>query len=305
MSQLLAELRARWTEALASGTSYREWRAIALSTTAPVKLLAGVRDRDGRISILIETGLRHAPKHRMRFQAEGISLYDERSAAEGLLRLALTLERADLRDVFEVLVVDLISVVSTSPSPEVTVQQTIRRLEAWQACLHARRRGLEREEVVGLLGELAVMELVGEQIGFAGAISAWSGPADGIHDFQSLGIAVELKATVGLSHHLRISRLDQLDSTGLRALVLLRARFHEAPDGLTLPEVIGGLRAKVDRCSPAAAGDLKDKLMRVGYLDADADIYGSMRVKLHEVQGFRVSDGFPRLYPARSRQARR
>jgi hypothetical protein len=178
------------------------------------------------------------------------------------------------------------------------VQRTMRRLGGWQACLHARKRGLEREEVVGLLGELAVIELVGEQTGFAVAISAWSGPADGIHDFNGVGVAVEVKATVGLSHHLRISRLDQLDGTGLRALVLLRARFHEAPDGLTLPEVIGGLRAKVEKSSLAAAGDFKDKLMRVGYLDADADIYGSMRVKLDDLQGFRVSDDFPRLTSA-------
>jgi len=32
MSDLLAELRSKWEEALASGTSGREWRAIGLST---------------------------------------------------------------------------------------------------------------------------------------------------------------------------------------------------------------------------------------------------------------------------------
>jgi len=146
MSELLAELRAKWDEALASGTSHRQWRAIGLSTVSPVKLLAGIRDRDGRISILIETALRYAPKQRVRFQAEGISLFDERSSAEGLLRLAVTLERADLHDIFEVLVLDLLSVASSAPSPDLAIQQTIRRLEAWQVCLHVRRRGLAREE---------------------------------------------------------------------------------------------------------------------------------------------------------------
>ena len=73
MSDLLAELRSKWDEAIASGAGGREWRAVALSQLSPVKLLAGIRDRDGRISVLVETAVRHAPKHRVRFQAEGIS----------------------------------------------------------------------------------------------------------------------------------------------------------------------------------------------------------------------------------------
>jgi len=295
MNDLLAELRAKWDEALASGTSHREWRAIGLSKVAPVKLLAGIRNRDGRISILIETALQYAPKHRIRFQAEGISLIDERSAGEGLLRLAVTLERADLRDIFEVLVLDLLFVASSSPLPDLAIQQTIRRLEAWQVCLHIRRRGLSREEQAGLLGELAVMELVQTEIGLAAAIAAWCGPLSGIHDFQAAGVALEVKATIGLSHHIRISRLDQLDSGGLHALVLLRARFQEAPEGLTLPELIGSVRRKVDAEFPSAAAEFGDKLMRTGYLDADAEIYGATRTVVHEVQGFRVGEGFPRL----------
>ena len=106
MSALLDELRSKWQEALASGRGHREWRAIALSIASPVKLLAGIRDRDDRSSILLETPLQNAPKHRVRFQAEGISLVDERWADEGLLRLAVTLERADLRQIYEVLAFD-------------------------------------------------------------------------------------------------------------------------------------------------------------------------------------------------------
>ncbi len=295
MSDLLAELRAKWEEALATATSHREWRAIGLSKVSPVKLLAGIRDRDGRISILIEAALRYAPKQRVRFQAEGISLVDERSPVEGLLRLAVTLERPDLRDIFEVLVLDLLTVASSASSPELGIHQTIRRLEAWQVCLHVRRRGLAREEVVGLLGELAVMELVEAEIGLAAAIVAWRGPLDGIHDFEASGVALEVKATVGLSHHIRISRLDQMDSGGIHALVLVRTRFQETPDGLTLPEHVGSLRRRIDRDFPSAAGEFSDRLMRAGYLDADAEVYAGTRTVLSDVQGLRVGEGFPCL----------
>jgi hypothetical protein len=295
MSELLAELRTKWDEALSAPTSHREWRAIGLSQASPVKLLAGIRDRDGRISILIETALRHAPKQRVRFQAEGISLVDERAPVEGLLRLAVTLERADLRDIFEVLVLDLLCVVSNASSADLAIRQTIRRLEAWQVCLHVRRRGLAREDVVGLLGELAAMELVEAEISLAGAIAAWYGPLGGIHDFQVSGMALEVKSTIGLSHHMRISRLDQLDSEGIHTLVLLRTRFQETPDGLTLPEHVGNFRRRIDRGSPSASGEFNDKLMRAGYLDADAEVYGGTRTMLTDVQAFRVGEGFPRL----------
>jgi hypothetical protein len=295
MSELLAELRAKWDEALSAPTSNREWRAIGLSQASPVKLLAGIRDRDGRISILIETALRQAPKHRVRFQAEGISLVDERVPVEGLLRLAVTLERADLRDIFEILVLDLLSVASSASSADLAIHRAIRRLEAWQICLHLRRQGLAREDVVGLLGELAAMEFVQSEIGLVGAISAWCGPMDGIHDFQASGVALEVKATIGLSHQIRISRLDQLDSDGIHALVLLRTRFQEAPEGLTLPEHVGSLRRRIERESPSASGEFSDKLMRAGYLDADAEVYGGTRTVLNDVQAFRVGEGFPRL----------
>jgi hypothetical protein len=298
MSDLLAELRSKWEQALASGTSGREWRAIVLSTTSPVKLLAGIRDRDDRISLLIETPIAHAPRHRVRFQAEGISLIDERLAAERSVRLALTLERGDLRDVFEVLVIDLIAVAAGARSPDLAIQQTARRLEAWQVCLRVRQRGLTREEQAGLLGELAVMERVAAEIGPPRAVRAWLGPVSGIHDFEGAGLAIEVKATVGPSHYIRISHLDQLDSTGLAGLILVRARFQEAADGRTLPEAVSAVRASLVKDHPSASAEFDEKLMRAGYLDADAEVYASMRTWMQELQGFDVSDTFPRLVRA-------
>jgi hypothetical protein len=294
MSELLAELRLKWEQALASGASDREWRAIALSIACPVKIFAGIRDRDDRLSILLETPLQNAPRHRVRFQAEGISLVDERWAEEGLLRLAVTLERADLREIYEVLAIDLLSVAAASPSAEIAVHEIIRRLGSWQACLRARRQGLTREEQAGLLGELVLMEYAAPHIGWARSISCWYGPDRGVHDFEGAGIAIEVKTSIGVSHIVRISRLDQLDDQGLTTLVLVRVKLHEAAGGSSLPDAVAKVRK-------ALAGDhnsalnFGDKLMRAGYLDADAELYGQTRTVLDELHGFRVSQGFPRL----------
>jgi hypothetical protein len=146
-----------------------------------------------------------------------------------------------------------------------------------------------------LFGELTVLERVATEIGLPQAITAWTGPLDGIHDFQSAGLAIEVKSTIGVSHHIRIPRLDQLDAEGLDHLVLVRARFHEAPEGVTLPELIGALRTKANDTHPASMAEFSDKIMRTGYLDADAEFYAMPRIVLSEMGAFQVREGFPRL----------
>jgi len=295
MTDSLSELRAKWSDALALGAVGRQWRAVALSVPCSLKLLAGVRDRDRRISLLVETPITNAPKQRVKFQAEGISVIDERWGDEGLLRLAVTLERRDLLDVFEVLAVDLIAVGRDATSPDAAIRQMIRRLESWQACLRARQRGLTKEEQAGLLGELAVIELAVAQVGWAATIACWRGPLDGIHDFEGGGIAIEVKTSIGASHHLRISRLDQLDDQGLMRLIVARAKFQETPEGATLPEVVGRIRRALQAGAPNSTADFEEKLMRAGYLDADQELYTYIRTALGELQAFGVRDDFPRL----------
>jgi hypothetical protein len=277
------------------GVAGRQWRAVALSVSCCVKLLAGVRDRDGRISLLVETPVANAPKQRVRFYGEGISLVDERWADEGLLRLAVTLERADLLDIFEVLALDLVSVAQGAASPDAAVRQIIRRLEAWQACLRARHQGLTKEEQAGLLGELVVIELATEQVGWPRAIACWRGPLGGIHDFEGAGVAVEVKTSIGVSHHLQISHLDQLDDQGLMRLIVARIKFQETPDGATLPEVVGRIRQALAAGAPSAVPEFEERLMRAGYLDTDQELYGFTRTALGELHALGVCEGFPRL----------
>ena len=146
-----------------------------------------------------------------------------------------------------------------------------------------------------MLGELAVLERLAAEIGLPRAVSAWIGPLDGIHDFQAAGVAVEVKSALGLSRSIGISRLDQLDSGGLDKLLLARVRFHEAPEGATLPEIIAGLRTRIDRDHPALATEFSDKIMRTGYLETDVEFYASIRTVLSEIQIFAIDRAFPRL----------
>jgi hypothetical protein len=297
MNALRSELRSKWREAELAGTSDSEWRGVALSVEAPLAILAGIREPDGRIALLLEAPIDAAPRLPLHFRADGVSLADQRRTDEGIFRAAVTLEHDELRDIFEVLAVDLIEVIRSAPTAVKAVSEASRRLDAWQACLRTRRLGLSREEQTGLIGELAVLRLVAAEIGYPLAVDSWEGPLDGIHDFKRLGVALEVKTVVGISQLLHVSHLGQLENTGLDALAIVRARFRETQDGKSVSQVVHEIRDEIRNLAPFALADFEDKLLRVGYLDADSDLYGATRFAPVELHGIMVAEGFPRLTP--------
>jgi Putative PD-(D/E)XK family member, (DUF4420) len=295
MTNLRVELQTKWQEASLTGRSGHEWRGVALSVQAPVRFVAGIREPDDRIALLIEAPLTSAPPSLFRLQADGLSVTDQRRPNEGILRLAIALERDELQNVFEVLAADIIDVVIPSTTAPAALTAAIRRLEAWQACLKLRRQGLSREEQIGLVGELMVLELLAEEIGYSDAVEAWQGPLEGIHDFSRHGMAIEVKSAVGVGSLLRISRLNQLESSGLSALTIARPRLREDANGKSLSGVIWKIRDDIARSSPHALSAFNERLIRAGYLDLDSDAYDGLYLVMHELYGFEVANEFPRL----------
>ena len=184
MMDLRSELKAKWREAEGAGKTDREWRGIALSVHAAVQLVAGIREPDNRIALLLEAPIAAAPRSALRMRADGVSLADQRRPDEGIYRLAITLEHEDLRDVFEVLAADIIDFVRPASTAITAISNAAKRLETWQACLRSRRQALSREEQIGLMGELTVLRMLANQIGYRVAVESWEGPLDGIHDFS-------------------------------------------------------------------------------------------------------------------------
>lgn len=295
MSGIIEELRAKWSEAAAAPPGNFEWRAIRVRAPGPVRAYAGVRERDGRIGIVVEADLSAAPRQRVRFDADGVSLMEERLPDARLLRLGVTLERNELRDVFEVLAVDLLSVATSVANQAEAVRALTRRLDAWQACLRTRRGALSREAQIGLLGELYMLLLIASEIGTANAVRAWQGPSDGLHDFHRAGTSIEVKTTSGIERRLAISTLDQLDTNAISRLVLARARLREAPGGKSLADVVEEVTTEVRTAAPSALADFENLLTRAGYLELDVDLYRSSRFEVHDMYGYEVRDGFPRI----------
>ncbi len=295
MTDLRTELSTKWREAMLARRSDHEWRGIALALTAPVRFVAAIREPDERIALILEAPLAAAPSSTFRINAEGLSVSDHRRPEEGIFRLAVVLERDELRDVFEVLAADIVNVVTPSATAPAAIAASIQRLEAWRACLKARRSGLSAEEQLGLLGELIVLRILAVEIGYADAVEAWQGPLQGIHDFSRLGVAIEVKTTLGIGNLLRISHFDQLESIGLSALAIARPRLREDRNGKSLAGTVAEIRGEIGHSAPLVLPAFVERLMRAGYLDVDAEGNDAALFALHEIYGFHVTDGFPRL----------
>jgi len=289
------QLRQLWHEAGATASGSHEWRARRLTCAAPVVVLAGVRDADGRFSLLIETELTASTEPRFRFRASGISVDDQRRPQEGLRRLAIVLEMEELRDVFETLAADVIEVVSTASTNSEAFSSVTARLEAWQACLNARRGNISVEQQIGFLGELQVLCRLASQIGYSMAVEAWQGPLDGLHDFSLSSTAIEVKSVLGLGHSIRINNVHQLDRTGLQALAIARPRFVQSEVAPNVPEAVEQVRREIEQSAPAILAEFERRVLFAGIVSGCDDL--SVRVQLSECRFYRVCGDFPWIDP--------
>jgi hypothetical protein len=289
------ELRKKWDEVARTRRSGHEWRAVALSATTPVRLLAAVREPDDRISLLVEAPLSLAPPTPLRFETQGLSLADQRRSAENVFRIAITLERSELRKVFEALCADLIAVASEARTAPAAITAVSKRLEAWRVCLRSRNSGLTREEQIGLLGELEVFQMLGRTSSYALATDAWQGPLEGLHDFIRDGSAIEVKSVLGTGTHIHVSRLDQLETDGLSNLTIVRPRFRLGPDGRSLPQTVNALRSDIAAADPGALAPFDEKLLMAGYLGIDEPLYEASLFVQESVNYYTVQKDFPRI----------
>lgn len=169
-------------------------------------------------------------------------------------------------------------------------------LRRWKAFLAGRNaRLLSPEEIRGLFGELHVLRLLYQDtLPQVAAVDAWCGPDDSHQDFIFGNRAIEVKSLSGRERNaVRISSEDQLESLA-EELFLLTQRLSSQPDAgqaLSLNGIVGLIDSELvdaDAIEPFA-----DKLAGMGYVPLAE--YDAPRFIVGGLQGYRVTDGFPRL----------
>jgi len=212
--------------------------------------------------------------------------------------IQLTNLQAAYKEMFYLLVKDLVPRVLEQPSAVGAARLLVRRFNAWQRFLQrASRKGLSSSQQLGLYGELKILEtLLLPSVGTAAALESWTGPERQPQDFQIGGMAIEVKSIVHSEPQiLKIDGERQLDDFGLDVLLVAHLRvFKHKDSGETLPDLVSALRLQI-ASDYGAVDDFDELLLTWGYSDVHQDLYQNTGYSLKASSYYRVQPGFPRL----------
>ena len=280
-------LRSAWAEISLHPAHARQFRSRRLSSALRLDAHAGMRSPDDAPCLMIETVL----DGRRQFEVGGMRLASV-LGDNGPLAV-LSLEDPARTDLFTTVCADALQVAEGAPENG-ELEVILARLEAWRQFLRERRSGLGRNDVVGLLGELLILQKLLELN--AALLPAWRSPDDGLHDFEHGGHSLEVKATLGLATLIHISTLDQLDPAGTHLLHLLHIRLVEAPDGQSLGDVAQLVRLLLVDENDRRAFD--NALLRRGLMPDDAGARAAPKVGVRDLSAYLVDATFPKLIRA-------
>lgn len=215
----------------------------------------------------------------------------------GGLRIGLTLQEQEFSSSFSLMCYDLAERSKLAASQAAAAAVFFHALEGWAELLKKRRDGLSREEALGLLGELAVVEslLNDSTLTPDAVICGWRGPHGDTRDIGVNGIRVEVKAqrsTAAL--RLRISSLTQLDDRGDHVYVVLM-RFSPATEGRSLADAVKAVHGTLKE-SPLALVEFQRKLALSAFNPEAA-----VATEVYAVDDrfvYAVTRSFPRLVPS-------
>lgn len=166
-------------------------------------------------------------------------------------------------------------------------------LRAWTRLLQRAAR-LSRDDEVGLLGELLLLETLFEGHGKR-ALDAWTGPRREPHDFRIGASEFEVKTTTTVTRTHMINGWYQLRPSKGMALYLVSIQVEPAggAEGRALPEVVEALRVRSGALRPV----FDNLLTRARYDDQDAPQYDERFRKRGANLLVPIDESCPRLTP--------
>jgi hypothetical protein len=138
--------------------------------------------------------------------------------------LQLVLTNVRYKDIFTILVQDIVDCLASVADGRAAISVFVTRLKRWQTFLEKHSpEGLSEIAQQGLYGELWFLrQLVFPCLELPKGVRCWAGPRGTQQDFQFPCGAVEVKTTSAKQHQkLAISSERQLDDTGAGKIVLL------------------------------------------------------------------------------------
>ena len=211
--------------------------------------------------------------------------------------VVLALTESQHRDIFDLLVRDLVGEAELPPDEREGLLRFLARLSDWQQLLRRLGpKGLGREAQQGLWGELwALREVVAPVTGMRRAVDGWRGPMGTDQDFQLGTTCVEVKTSMAANlDRLNISGERQLEVPADVVLILLGLSLDgRVGHGETLAEMIESVRNAASESGCQHVLDLRIDLC--GYEHDDEKMYSDIGYSVRSLHPFRVEKGFPRI----------
>lgn len=280
----LEALNDAWDELAETAPVARQFRSKLISTDVPIEIRAGMRAVDDAPCLMLQTTL--SPDALFELGGMRLAVVPDTSGAF----LVLSLEDSARRDLFSTICADVVTAAAQAERSD-ALSRFVARLDAWRQFLKDRRDGLSRFEIVGLIGELAILERL--LATSPNALDMWESPRDGLHDFANAGHSLEIKSSLGPAASITVSKLDQLDTKDLPRLDLLHVRLVEAKGGRALRDIIEAVRAYLPQ--DAARRDFENAVLRRGLLPTDEAARNAPRVQLRSIDAYSILEGFPCL----------
>jgi hypothetical protein len=282
----------------ASTTGY--WR-LRINPQASCEIFIAVEKPDNKRVLILEINAKAIQQGAQLPQSIGFEVDIETilPGPSGKIRILLRIKDKRFKDIFAVLVDDIIQHISTRTNEKQAVTAFIKRLNRWQAFLkNYSIDGMSEKQQYGLYGELWFLkEILLRNFNDSGVIQGWVGPCGANQDFQYDKCAVEIKATTGgASEKIKISNSRQLDDTGIDNLILFHISFDVRVGNLhTLPDLVNDIRETLAGENEQLNSYFNDRLIDVGYIDIHQHLYNNKSYSLRNMHFFRVTDNFPRI----------
>lgn len=218
-----------------------------------------------------------------------------RQRADGQWSLTLQLVDSTLIDAFISLVSELADKCSGEKTERDAMKIFLATLADWRQLLSVRRDRLSLEALRGLVAELWFgFESAAHGYSLSEAVQAWSGPLGGDQDFNFPTPAkqYEVKSIRPAGTSIEISSAEQLDRDDVNLAVITLEDLGLDARGLMLPEVVAGIRARID--DPTVRSDFNRRIAHLS-IDLDDPWYRERRFGVRQMTIFDVSDDFPAL----------
>ena len=302
------EITAAW-RALSGDSPADGWRSIAISGLSGNRLLAARHFPSNEEALLVGFTSITLPQNGQMPQGSGFRV--ERASPENSGKwLALVRQPTGSLDLFSRMVADIVATLASNDlndEPRL-FQLFLGRIRGWQEFMKNGGEGLSAEAELGLVGELECMsKLLDSNLPVHLLLEGWTGPMDGLQDFELGNGAIEVKSTMATKGFpATIMSLEQLDNAVRQPLFVCGCHFTSASGGLTLPERVADMRERF-AVDPSALTAFDNALLHARYSDAHAEHY-KRKFLASGVRFVLVDEDFPRLItgnvPAGVRRAR-